>query len=90
MKTCQLVVGQLVAHPCGSKASRTCPACQRPVCDRHTDSASQRCAACAGRLPASAAPIAISEAEMMSFDEHELSAFDTSGSPADVDDQRDS
>ena len=72
-----MLIGKLVSHPCGNRAVQGCAACQRPMCDRHLDAAApRRCLQCAGVYAPPAAPLQVSEQEMMSFDAAELAAFD--------------
>lgn len=72
-----MVIGKLVSHPCGSKAIARCGSCGRAMCRQHLPAGT--CLQCQGRYVPSAAPLSISEGEMMTFDESEIAAFDQQG-----------
>jgi hypothetical protein len=77
MQTCPIYIGRLVSHPCGRKTSRACPACRRPVCERHLAAADDaRCVQCAGAYTPPPAPIRVGDEEMFAFTADELAVFD--------------
>lgn len=72
-----MVIGKLVSHPCGSKAVGRCVSCGRVMCGHHLGGGT--CLQCQGRYAPAAAPLWISEGEMLTFDESEIAAFDQPG-----------
>ncbi|MEL6342834.1 MAG: hypothetical protein AAFV53_06850 [Myxococcota bacterium] len=71
---CGLVVGKLVAHPCGRKARTVCGRCRTPICERHT--ADGRCLSCAGQWTRPEGVVEVSWQEMFDFTDAELSVFE--------------
>lgn len=76
-KACRVVVGRLVAHPCGLRAAAACASCQRPVCGYHLAPGDARCVECAGLYrPVADAPVEVSLDELFAFDAEDFAAFD--------------
>lgn len=71
---CGLIVGQLVAHPCGRKARVTCSRCRTPTCEQHLSEG--QCLRCAGMYRAPDAPVEVSWQEMFDFTDAELEVFE--------------
>ena len=70
---CGLVVGQLIAHPCGRKTPERCAGCGTPVCEAHQEGG--RCMACLGRWEEPRATVSVSWEEMMGFTDEEAALF---------------
>lgn len=58
---CQLVIGRLIAHPCGRTATETCRRCQSQVCNVHFDPTVNLCGICAGTVEPSTAIVALED-----------------------------
>jgi len=80
---CHLVVGRLIAHPCGRKAVGRCANCDKLVCDRHMEE-DGRCVECTGRWVQPSTPVKVSWKEMFEFTDQELALFESRASSPDL------
>jgi len=74
---CGLVIGTLIAHPCGQKTTTRCSGCQVPTCDGHTSAG--QCWRCAGQWTEPRATVSVSWEEMMGFTDEEAAMFTRRG-----------
>jgi hypothetical protein len=79
MQRCDMAIGRVISHPCGTKTDKKCAACDRFMCDVHLPVSTDTCLQCAGTYEPPLGIRHVSMAEMFELRPEEAEAFERAG-----------